>query len=72
MRDNVLKKVTDPQSQPLQTDAQVVKTHQIMRDARNELYTFSDNKNYQLVYDKRTIDPISVQTYSYAYKEATG
>ena len=65
MRNNVLKETRDPQSQSHQT--QVVKTHQIVRDANlnYELYTFPEYKCYQLVYDKRTIDHVTFQTHAY-------
>ena len=54
MRENVLKEIRDLQRQPRQTQA--VKTHQIVRDAKNyELYTFPEYKCYQLVYDKRAL-----------------
>ena len=58
MQENVLNEIRVPQNQPRQT--QVLKTNQIVRDARNyELYTFPDCKCYQLLYDKRVIDPAS-------------
>jgi len=51
--------------------AQVAKTHQIVWDAKSyDLYTFPDYKCYQLVYDKRIIDPITFQTYPYGYQQA--
>ena len=67
MRKNVLDEIQHPQNQPRQT--QVVKTHQIVRDAKTyELFTFPDYKCYQLVYDKRVIDPATFQTYPYGYQ----
>jgi len=36
-----------------------------------DLYTYPDYKRYQLVYDKRVIDPSSFQNYPYGY-QATG
>ena len=67
MRQNVLDEIQKPQKEPRQT--QVVKTHQIVRDAKTyELYTFPDYKRYQLVYDKRVVDPATFQTYPYGYK----
>ena len=67
MRKNVLDEIQHPQNQPRQT--QVVKTHQIVRDAKTyELFTFPDYKCYQLVYDKRVIDPTTFQTYPYGYQ----
>jgi len=69
MRPNVLDEIQKPQREPRQT--QVVKTHQIVRDAKTyELYTFPDYKRYQLVYDKRVIDPNTFQTYPYGYQAA--
>ena len=67
MRQNVLDEIQKPQKDPRQT--QVVKTHQIVRDAKTyELYTFPDYKRYQLVYDKRVVDPTTFHTYPYGYR----
>ena len=67
MRQNVLDEIQKPQKEPRQT--QVVKTHQIVRDPNTyELYTFPDYKRYQLVYDKRVIDPQTFLTYPYGYR----
>ena len=67
MRQNVLDEIQHPQKEPRQT--QVVKTHQIVRDAKTyDLYTYPDYKRYQLVYDKRVIDPSTFQTYPYGYQ----
>ena len=52
---------------PRQT--QVVKTYQIVRDPKHyQLYTFPEYKRYQLVYDKRVVDPVTFQTYPYGYQ----
>ena len=67
MRQNVLDEIQKPQKHPRQT--QVVKTHQIVRDPKTyQLFTFPDYERYQLVYDKRVVDPISFQTYPYGYQ----
>ena len=67
MRQNVLDEIQKPQKEPRQT--QVIKTHQIVRDAKTyELYTFPDYKRYQLVYDKRVVDPNTFQTFPYGYQ----
>ena len=67
MRQNVLDEIQRPQKEPRQT--QVVKTYQIVRDAKTyDLYTYPDYKRYQLVYDKRVIDPSTFQTYPYGYQ----
>ena len=69
MRQNVLDEIQKPQKEPRQT--QVIKTYQIVRDAKTYyLYTFPDYKRYQLVYDKRVIDPSTFQTYPYGYRAA--
>ena len=66
MRQNVLDEIQKPLQKPRQT--QVHKTYQIVRDPQTyQLYTFPDYKRYQLVYDKRVLDPISFQTYPYGY-----
>ena len=67
MHQNVLDEIQKPQKEPRQT--QVVKTYQIVRDAKTyDLYTYPDYKRYQLVYDKRVIDPSTFQTYPYGYQ----
>ena len=66
MRLNVLEEIQKPLLKPRQT--QVVKTHQIVRDPKHYLlYTFPDYKRYQLVYDKRVVDPHTFLTYPYGY-----
>jgi len=65
-RQNVVDELQHPQKEPRQT--QVVKTHQIVRDAKTyDFYTFPDYKRYPLVYNKRVIDPRTFQTYPYGY-----
>jgi len=66
MLQNMLDEIEHPQKEPRQI--QVVKTHQIVRDAKTyDLYTYPDYKRYQLVYDKRVIHPSTFQTYPYGY-----
>jgi len=61
------RRIQHPQKELRQT--QVVKTQQIVRDAKTyDLYTFPVYKRYQLVYDKRVIDPSTFQTYPYGYQ----
>ena len=67
MKQNVLDEIQKPLLTPRQT--QVIKTHQIVRDPKNyQLYTFSNSKRYQLVYDKRVVDAKTFQTYPYGYQ----
>ena len=67
MRQNVLDEIQKPLQKPRQT--QVTKTHQITRDPKTyQLFTFPDKKRYQLVYDKRVVDPSSFYTYPYGYR----
>jgi len=67
MRQNVLDEIQKPLQKPHQT--QVNKSHQIVLDPQHyQLYTFHESKFYQLVYDKRVVDPISFQTYPYGYQ----
>ena len=71
MRQNVLDEIQKPQKTPRQT--QVIKTYQIVLGAKTcDLFTFPDYKCYQLVYDKRVIDPSTFQTYPYGYQPTTG
>ena len=67
MRQNVLDEIQKPQKHPRQT--QVVKTYQIVRNPKSyQLYTFPEYKWYQLVYDKRVVDPVTFHTYPYGYQ----
>ena len=67
MRQNVLDEIQTPLLRPRQT--QVVKTYQIVRDPKTyQLYTFPDYKRYQLVYDKRVVDPVTFKTFPYGYQ----
>ena len=66
MRQNFLDEIQKPLTKLRQT--QVNKTHQIVRDPKHyELYTFHEFKFYQLVYDKRVVNPDTFKTYPYGY-----
>jgi len=66
MHQNVLDEIQKPLDKPRQR--QVIKTHQIVRDARNyELYTYPEYKRYHLVFNKRVINPTTFETYPYGY-----
>ena len=67
MRQNVLDEIQKPLLRPRQT--QVVKSYQIVRDPKHyQLYTFPEYKRYQLVYEKRVVDPHTFQTHPYGYQ----
>ena len=67
MRQNVLDEIQKPLLKPRQT--QIIKTHQIVRDPKHYLlFTFPEYKQYQLVYDKRVVDPVTFQTFPYGYQ----
>ena len=62
MRQNVLDEIQKPLLKPRQTS--VYKTYQIVRNPKTyELYTHPERKQYQLVYDKRVVDPRTFKTY---------
>ena len=66
MRQNVLDEIQKPLQKPRQT--QVTKTHQIVQDPQHyHLLTLPNHKRYQLVYDKRVVDPNTFKTYLYGY-----
>ena len=66
MRQNALDEIQKPLTKSRQT--QVNKTHQIVRDPKHcKLYTFHESKFYQLVYDKRVVNPDTFKTYPYGY-----
>ena len=67
MRQNVLDEILTPLLKPRQI--QVTKTHQIIRNPKTyDLYTHPQHKWYQLVYDKRVVDPHTFKTYPYGYQ----
>ena len=67
MRQNVKDEIETPLLKPRQT--QVINSHHIVRDPNTyELFTFPQQKQYQLVYNKRVIDPHTFKTYPYGYQ----
>ena len=67
MRQNVQDEIQTPLLKPRQI--QVTKTHQIVRNPKTyDLYTHPQHKWYQLVYDKRVVDPHTFLTYPYGYQ----
>ena len=66
MKANVIDEIQKPQKNPRETT--VYNTHHIVRDPQTyQLYTFSQKKDYKLVYDKRVLDPNTFLTYPYGY-----
>ena len=67
MRQNVQDEIQTPLLKPRQN--QVINSHQIVRDPTNyQLYTRPSSKFYQLVCNKRVIDPRTFKTYPYGYQ----
>ena len=67
MRQNVQDEIQKPLLKPRQI--QVTKTHHIVRKPKTyDLYTQPQHKWYQLVYDKRVLDPQTFFTYPYGYQ----
>ena len=67
MKKNVLDDIQKPLLKPRQT--QVINSHHIVRDPNTyELFTFPQQKQYQLVYNKRVSDPHTFKTYPYGYQ----
>ena len=64
--------VLDEIQEPLETGARqtnVVKSHHIVRHAKDyALETVPQTKKYQLVFNKRVIDPCNFMTYPYGYE----
>ena len=66
MRDNVLAEIQQPLAKP--REHQVIKSFQIMRDPKNyTLETHPEAKFYKLVFDKRVIDPATMNTLPYGF-----
>ena len=67
MKKNVLDELNNPLLNPRQT--QIINSPQIVRDPKTyHLYTEPSSKFYQLVYNKRVIDPHTFKTYPYGYQ----
>ena len=67
MRQNVQDEIQKPLPKP--REIQVTKSHHIVRNPKNyTLLTQPQHKWYQLVYDKRVIDPHTFKTYPYGYQ----
>ena len=71
LRNNVLDEIMDPQliqGQVVRRKHPITKAHKIVRDVvKLQLKTVSETKNYQLVFDKRVVDPETFMTYPYGY-----
>ena len=62
----LLDEIQKPLLKPRQTS--VYKTYHIVRNPKTyQLYTYPERKQYQLVYDKRVVDPRTFKTYPYGY-----
>ena len=67
MKQNVLDEIQKPLLKPRQTH--VINTHQIVRDPKTyQLFTYPQQKQYQVVYSKRVVDPLTFRTYPYGYQ----
>ena len=70
LRQNVVDEFQRPLEKTRQTD--IYKPYHIVRNSKEySLTTVSQTKKYQLVYEKRVIDPYTFKTYSYGYKRIT-
>ena len=71
LRQNALDEIQEPlETGARQTD--VVKPYHIVRDAKDyALETVPQTKKYQLVFNKRVIDPSNFMTYPYGHERCT-
>ena len=71
LRNNVITEIQDPQfinGQVVRRKYPVKRSHKIVRNVQQlELKTIEETKNYQLVFDKRVVDPDTFTTYPYGY-----
>ena len=64
LRQNVLDEIQRPLAKTRQTD--IYKPYHIVQDSKEySLSTVPQTKKYQLVYEKRVIDPSTFKTYPY-------
>jgi len=75
MRDNVLNEINDPLLDPrtgcvIPRRHEVRRSHRIIRNPKDfSIQTVAEQKKYQMVYEKRVIDPDTYMTYPYGYGE---
>ena len=70
LRQNVLDDIKRPLTEGARQTA-VIKPYHIVRQTKDySIQTEEQEKNYQLVYSKRVIDPETFMTYPYGYKAA--
>lgn len=73
LRNNVIHEIQDPQviqGKMVRRKHPITRSHKIVRDVKHlELKTVTEMKNYQLVFDKRVVEPDTFTTYPYGYGE---
>ena len=75
MRDNALSELNDPlldtrTGRVIPCRHQVRRSHRIVRNPKDfSIQTVAEEKRYQMVYEKRVVDPDTYQTYPYGYGE---
>ena len=69
MLQEILNPAVDPVTgQAVRRKYPVKRSHKIVRDIKNfELKTVEETKNYQLVFDKRVVEPNDFLTFPYGY-----
>ena len=71
LKNNIIREVTNPQSSA--NSIPVFNPHKIVRDPdTKQLRTQTEIKRYQLVFDKRVVEPHSFQSYPYGYENGHG
>ncbi|XP_078380154.1 uncharacterized protein LOC144663093 [Oculina patagonica] len=68
LKDNVLSEVRDPLDR-VARHVPVFNPHKITRDPKTKtLHTVTEIKRYQVVFDKRVVDPVTMASYPYGYR----
>jgi len=73
LKNNVLEEIQNPQYDPVTGKVvprqhPIRRSHRIVRDPKTfAIKTVAEEKKYQLVYEKRIIDPNTFKTYPYGY-----
>ena len=69
LKQNVIDELTDPGDEP--REIPVHNPHKIKRNVNTKhLETFEETKRYKVVFDKRVVDPDTLQSYPYGYTRA--
>ena len=71
LKNNIIHEITEPQATP--NSIPIFNPHKIVRDnVTKQIKTQTEIKRYQLVFDKRVVEPHSFKSYPHGYEDGSG